>query len=85
MLLLYTQYCNNARTHLSLNKDAPVPRLFRQQGAFFQHQFSADYTISMFGFDFRQGQDGTMERFEEQFEVIRTANHERQPCRSCPP
>ena len=27
--------------------------------------------------------DGTMERFEEQLEVIRTANHERRPCRSC--
>jgi len=51
VLLLYMDYYNNARTHLSLNKDAPVPRA--AQGAFFQHQFSADYTISMFGFDFR--------------------------------
>ena len=30
--------------------------LFRQLGAFARHQFSADYTISMLGFDFRQGQ-----------------------------
>src|SRR3984893_7966409 len=30
--------------------------LFRPSGTFFRHQFSADYTISMFGFDFRQGQ-----------------------------
>jgi transposase len=41
-------------------------RLLRQQGAFFQHLFSADYTISMFGFDFRQGQpfvlDGPINR-----------------------
>src|SRR3984893_9327752 len=29
--------------------------LFRPSGTFFRHQFSADYTISMFGFDFRQG------------------------------
>jgi len=27
-------------------------------GAFSRHQFSADYTISMFEFDFRQGQPG---------------------------
>jgi transposase InsO family protein len=32
MLLLYTQYCNNARTHLSLNKDAPVPRAVQATG-----------------------------------------------------
>ena len=32
--------------------------LFRLSGAFFQRQFSADYTIVMFGFDFRQGQLG---------------------------
>ena len=30
--------------------------LFRLSGAFFRLQFSADYTITMFGFDFRQGQ-----------------------------
>ena len=30
--------------------------LFRPSDAFFQFQFSADYTINMFGFDFRQGQ-----------------------------
>ena len=30
--------------------------LFRLSGAFSRRQFSADYTISMFGFDFRQGQ-----------------------------
>ena len=30
--------------------------LFKPSGAFSRHQFSADYTITMFGFDFRQGQ-----------------------------
>ena|SRR3981189_37330 len=29
---------------------------FRPLGAFCRHQFLADYTINMFGFDFRQGQ-----------------------------
>ena len=29
--------------------------LFRPSDAFFRLQFSADYTITMFGFDFRQG------------------------------
>ena len=30
--------------------------LFRPSGAFCRYQFLADYTISMFGFYFRQGQ-----------------------------
>ncbi len=30
--------------------------LFRPSGAFFRLQFSAGYTINMFGFDFRHGQ-----------------------------
>src|ERR1019366_7039113 len=29
---------------------------FRPSGVFFRLQFSADYTITMFGFDFRHGQ-----------------------------
>jgi hypothetical protein len=29
--------------------------LFRHHVAFFQHQFSADYNISVLGFDFRPG------------------------------
>jgi hypothetical protein len=31
-------------------------RLFTPSGAFSRNKFSADYTISIFGFDFRQGQ-----------------------------
>jgi hypothetical protein len=31
--------------------------LFRLSGAFSYHQFSADYTINMFEFDFRQGKE----------------------------
>jgi hypothetical protein len=31
--------------------------MFRLPGAFFRHEFSADYTISMIGFDFRSAED----------------------------
>jgi transposase InsO family protein len=33
VLLLYMDYYNRARTHLSLNKDAPVPRAIQTVGA----------------------------------------------------
>jgi transposase InsO family protein len=32
MLFLYMEYYNRARTHLSLNKDAPVPRAIQAVG-----------------------------------------------------
>jgi len=51
------QYSNGARTHLSLNKDVPVPRIVQAIGRILPTP-SAGYTISMFGFDFRQGQGG---------------------------
>ena len=55
ILLSYMEYYNDARTHLFLNLRMRRYRgLFRPLGAFSRHQFSADYTISMFGFDFRQ-------------------------------
>ena len=40
--------------------------LFRPSGAFSRHQFSADYTITMFGFDFRHGQVPVLD-FRNQF------------------
>ena len=46
VLLLYMQYYNGARTHLSLNNDAPVPRAVQASGRILPIQFSADYTIS---------------------------------------
>ena len=52
LLLAYMAYYNFARTHLSLNKDAPMPRV-RPLGAFMRIQFSAGYTITMFGFNIR--------------------------------
>src|SRR5450631_4596389 len=36
--------------------------LFRPLGAFTRHQFSADYTITMSGFDFRQRHRSTFDR-----------------------
>jgi hypothetical protein len=56
LLLAYMEYYNFARTHLSLNNDAPVHGLLRQLGAFTRTQFSANYIISTLGFDLRQGQ-----------------------------
>ena len=56
LLLSYMAYYNGARTHLSLTRMRRSHGLFRQSDAFFRLQFSADYTITMFGFDFRQGQ-----------------------------
>jgi hypothetical protein len=56
ILLLYMDYYNGARTHLALNKDAPLSRAIHATGAFFRCQFSADCTINMCGFNFRQGQ-----------------------------
>jgi hypothetical protein len=43
--------------------------LFRLSDAFSRRQFSADYTISMFGFDFRQGQClwQTLDEIEQTF------------------
>jgi hypothetical protein len=40
------------RTHLSVNKDAPVPRAIEAVGQSKQAQFSVDYTISMSGPNF---------------------------------
>ena len=58
VLLSYMEYYNGARTHLALNKkDGARYRVpFRPSGTFFQRHFSADCTINMFGFNFRQGQ-----------------------------
>jgi hypothetical protein len=56
VLLSYMAYYNGARTHLCLNKDRQSHGLFRPSDAFFRLEFSAGYTINMFGFDFRQGQ-----------------------------
>jgi ATP-dependent DNA ligase len=50
------KYYNGTRTHLSLEKDAPVSRASIAPDTFFVVQFSAGYTTNMSGFDLRQAQ-----------------------------
>jgi hypothetical protein len=52
VLLFYMHYYESARTHLSQNKYAPLPRAVQAVGRI----LPADYTIIMFEFDFRQEQ-----------------------------
>jgi len=48
------KYYNEVRTHLSLEKDAPVSRAVERAEAFFVGPVLAGYTTNMFGFDLRQ-------------------------------
>jgi hypothetical protein len=58
VLLTYQQYYNETRTHLSLEKDAPIPRAVEAVGR--PHTQPppswADYIISMCGSNLRQAQ-----------------------------
>jgi len=54
VLLSYLNYYNETRTHLSLDKDAPLSRRFRGQGVFFAFQSWAGCITNIFGFDLRQ-------------------------------
>jgi hypothetical protein len=45
-----------ARTHLSVNKDAPSPRTIMSLVALCRRHFSADFITNMSEFDFRQPQ-----------------------------
>jgi transposase InsO family protein len=56
ILLSYVKYYNEVRTHPSLEKDTRSRAPSNGPDAFFVAQFSAGYTINMFGFDLRQGQ-----------------------------
>ena len=49
MLLSYTNYYNDTRMHLSLDKMRPYRGPLRRQGAFFAVQFSADCITNRFG------------------------------------
>ena len=55
VLLSYMNYYNETRTHLSLDKDAPLSAVQRA-GAFFAFQSWASCIINIFGFDLRQAQ-----------------------------
>src|SRR5712675_309782 len=54
LLLCYMKYYNGARTHLSLEKDAPVSRAVDRAGTFFVAQPWADCITNMPGFNLRQ-------------------------------
>jgi transposase InsO family protein len=56
LLRSYMHYYNSARTHLSLTKMRQSHEPIRSSDAFCRHQFLADCTINMFGFNFRSGQ-----------------------------
>jgi hypothetical protein len=53
VLRSYTEYYSATRTHLSLAKDAPIPRGVQTSEAFSACQSSADCITIMFGSDFR--------------------------------
>ena len=50
------KYYNGARTHLSLEKDAPVSRAVDRAGHIFVAQSWADCITNMAGFNLRQAQ-----------------------------
>jgi hypothetical protein len=57
-------YYNERRTHLSLDKDAPLSRTVQRAGVFFAFQSWAGCITNIFGFDLRQAQvPGKRRRF----------------------
>jgi hypothetical protein len=56
VLLSYMNYYNERRTHLSLDKDAPLSRTVQRAGVFFAFQSWAGCITNIFGFDLRQAQ-----------------------------
>src|SRR6516225_3567661 len=53
-LALYSSYYNESRTHLALEKDAPLQKLSRGAACSSPRQFFLDCTIAMRGYDFRK-------------------------------
>jgi transposase InsO family protein len=53
VLFSYMDYYNGTRTHLSLNKDAPISRAAEEAGRICAVRSWADCTINMAGFDLR--------------------------------
>jgi Integrase core domain len=56
VLLSYMKYYNEMRTHVSLEKDAPVPRAVERAGTSIVGLYWAGCIINMSGFDLRQAQ-----------------------------
>jgi Integrase core domain len=61
MLLLYMGYYNKARTHLSLNKDAPVPRAVQTVGRLYANP--RRFTLSLCS-DLISDRDSTPDQLE---------------------
>ena len=55
LLRSYQKYYNDGRTHLSLCKDAPIPRPCRAMVALRSAPLSADYITNIAGFEFPTG------------------------------
>jgi hypothetical protein len=49
LLANYRSYYNGARTHLALDKDAPLHRLLQKSGVLHQSRGSAVFITSTFG------------------------------------
>jgi hypothetical protein len=58
VLATYQKYYNEVRTHLSLQKDAPVGVMCAERGAWVRRRSWAGYTINMFEFEFATGTGG---------------------------
>ena len=69
LLRSYTTYYNAARTHLSLNKDAPAANRTSRWSHFCLRHFLADFIICMCEFDFRQAQPVETTSSRETFEL----------------
>ena len=59
ILKSYAGYYNETRTHLALDKDAPLSRTVKRAGRILCRPILGDCTTNMFGFDFRQAQGET--------------------------
>jgi Integrase core domain len=57
ILKSYADYYNRARTHRSLNKDAPVSRPVQRIGVISSRALLADFIINTIGFNFRYTQE----------------------------
>jgi hypothetical protein len=53
LLRSYMTYHNEARTHLSLDKDAPIRAKFKASDGYSQSHISAGCITNTFGFDLR--------------------------------
>jgi hypothetical protein len=55
ILSAYVAYYNQARTHMALQKDAPLQRSVQRSGSIAAIPVLAGYTTNTFGYEFRKG------------------------------